>query len=128
MYIPAECQSIDMCRKAVEYDHLMLEHCEHIDSEMMHMIFKRQTIPRKNRFDFIKYYNERLLLKIIKARPSLIEIIPEKKRTDIIIDAALETNGYAIRHIDNPTADQINRALNSHPGAIKYVKHIDTDI
>ncbi|AGF84896.1 hypothetical protein QJ854_gp886 [Moumouvirus goulette] len=123
-YIPPEYQTKIMCQKAIEYDYNFLQYCAHIDNDILNTVFKSrhlENIPRKNRFDFIKYFENNALLKIIKTRPLLISVLPEEKQTDEIIKTALNLNGYSLEYVINKRYEYVQLALKNQPKAIKHV-------
>jgi len=124
-YVPEEFQTLEMCRMCVEYDKSLLEYCYCIDKEMLMYIFKAEynkQIPKKNRFNFIQYFNEDALIRILKIKSDLLCILSINKQTDRLIKEVLQSDGYALQHIINPTKEHIEIALFQQPKAIKYVK------
>lgn len=123
-YVPKEFQTFEMCKTCIEDSKSYLEYCYCIDENLLTLIFKSKyniNIPKKDRFNFIIYFNEEALIRILKIRPSLLQILPEDKQTDQLIKEILQSNGYALQHVINPTKEHIKIALLHEPKAIKYV-------
>lgn len=123
-FIPHAYQTRVMCIKAIEYHHTYLKYCAHIDDEILNMIFKSKcmvNIPKKNRFKFILDFDDNVIMKIIKAKPNLLSMIPENRQSDEIVKQALMTNGYNLEYVINKTEEHIKIALQNQPKAIKYV-------
>lgn len=123
--IPEEFQTILMSKECVVHDVLLLNYCYCIDHEILKIIFKfksNRNIPKKDRFNFIINFEEDALIRIIKAKASILKILPVSKQTDKLIKEILQYNGYALEHVIDPTKEQINLALLQEPKAIKYVK------
>jgi hypothetical protein len=94
---------------------------------MLISIFKSEynkNIPKKDRFNFIRYFNEDALIRILKVKSDLLRILSVDKQTDALIKEVLRSNGYALQYVINPTKIQIEIALLQQPKAIKYVKTI----
>lgn len=92
---------------------------------MLNYIFKAEynkQIPKKDRFNFICYFNEDALIRILKVKPDLLRILSTDQQTDKLVSQVLQSDGYALQHIVNPTKEQIEIALLQQPKAIKYVK------
>lgn len=124
-YIPEEFQTLSKCKKCVEYNELLLKYCYCIDREMLKSIFKSEQnkkIPKKDRFNFICYFNEDALIRILKVKFDLLRILSQDQQTDKLVSEVLESDGYALQHIVNPTKKHIEIALLQQPKAIKYVK------
>ena len=78
-----------------------------------------KNIPKKNRFNFICYFAEDTLIRILKVKADLLRILSTDQQTDKLVSEALQTNGYALQYITNPTKKQIEIALLQQPKAIK---------
>jgi len=92
---------------------------------MLNSIFKAEynrQIPKKNRFNFICYFNEDALIRILKVKSDLLSLLSERQQTDKLVSEVLQINGYALQYVINPTKTQIEIALLQQPKAIKYVK------
>jgi hypothetical protein len=121
-FIPKHYQTVCMCELAVSKNIYLLEYCEHITPQMIYFIRNSQpTVPRKNRFDFIKKYDENVLMKIISCDPHLLSILPDTKQTDMVIKAALNKSGYNIQYVINKTDEYKKIALENEPKCIKYL-------
>ncbi|AVL95197.1 hypothetical protein ma810 [Moumouvirus australiensis] len=123
-YIPFKYQTKNMCLKAIERDYDYLQHCGHIDNDILNAVFKSrqlQNTPKKDRFNFIKYFENDVLLRIIKVRPFLISVLPEEKQSDEIIRTALNLNGYALEYVKNKRFEYVELALKNQPKAIKHI-------
>jgi hypothetical protein len=122
-HIPSEFQTAEMCKIAAAKDVKLIEYCEYIDLEMLLYVHKQCIkLPRKNRFDFIRYFNNDKIVKILKVMPDLLRIIPAYRLNDLMIRSALETDGYVLQYVENQTHEYIEIALRSQPNAKKYIK------
>jgi hypothetical protein len=92
---------------------------------MLNYIFKAEynkQIPKKDRFNFICYFDEDVLIRILKVKPDLLRILSTDQQTDRLIREVLQSDGYALQHIINPNKEHIKIALLQQPKAIKFVK------
>jgi hypothetical protein len=124
-YVPEEFQTLEMCKICVEYDKQSLKYCYFIDNEILTSIFKSEcnkNNPRKDRFNFIGHFNEDALIRILKVKIDLLGILSVDKQTDRLVREILQSNGYALQYVINPTKENIDIALLQEPKAIKYVK------
>lgn len=123
-YVPEEFQTIEMCKTVVKYNYDLLKYCFCINKELLNNIFKSRdpNIPRKDRFNFIRYYNEDVLIRILKADSSLLRVLSEKEQTDKLVIETLESDGYGLQYVLEPTQEQIDIAVKNQPKAIKYIK------
>ena len=78
-------------------------------------------LPRTNRYDFIFNFDEDVLVKIVKAMPNLLKILPQKRKTDRIIKTVLSEDGYSIQYVENKTKEYYDLAIKTSPGAEKYL-------
>jgi acyl carrier protein len=123
--IPKEFQTLKMSLDCVEYYKPLLECCYCIDLSVLNSIFKSKSnthIPKKERFNFIINFNEDALIRILKVRSNLLSILPLDKQTDKLIKEVLQSDGYALQYVINPSKEHIEIALDQQPKAIKYVK------
>jgi len=123
--IPKEFQTLQMTKDCIDYDKYLLKHCYCIDNDILTLIFKstkNRNVPKKDRFDFIRNFEEDALIRITKIKPSLLKVLSENKQTDRLIKEILQFNGYALQDVINPTKEHIDIALLQEPKAIKYVK------
>lgn len=126
-YVPEEFQTSEMCIKCVEYYKPSLEYCYYIDNEILISIFKSEdnkNIPKKDRFNFIKHFNEDALIRILKVKIDLLRVLSEDKQTNRLVREILQLDGYGLQYVINPTKEHIEIALLQQPKAIKYVKII----
>jgi len=124
-YIPKEFQTLEMCKECIQYNKLLLKYCYHIDAEMLDSIFKsdyNRNVPKKDRFNFIRYFDEDALIRILKLKPDLLHLLSQDKQTDRLVTEILQSNGYALQYVINPSKAHIEIALLQQPKAIKYVK------
>nr|WBF70214.1 hypothetical protein [Megavirus caiporensis] len=122
-FIPHEYQSKEMCIKAIEYHYTYLKYCAHIDDEILNIIFKSKcmaNIPKKDRFKFILDFDDNIIIKIIRAEPNLLSIIPENRQSDEIVKQALATNGWSLQYVINKKEEYVKIALENQPMAVKY--------
>ncbi|AGC02354.1 hypothetical protein H012_gp095 [Acanthamoeba polyphaga moumouvirus] len=124
-YIPPEFQTKEMCKKVVKEDYNYLQYCAHIDNNILDEIFMSHQLkntPKKDRFNFIKYFENDVIVRIIKVRPYIISVLPEEKQSDEIIRTALNANGYTLEYVINKRFEYIELALKNQPKAIKHIK------
>lgn len=124
-YVPEEFQTLEMCKKCVSYKESLLEYCCCIDNEILNSIFKSEknkNRPKKDRFNFICYFDEDALIRILKVKIDLLRLLSTNQQTDRLVREVLQYNGYALQYVINPTKEHIEIALLQQPNAIKYVK------
>lgn len=127
-FLPDMYKTRDMCLAAVKHNRDYLKYCTFIDEKIMMKVdksYKKQytiTVPKKERWDFIKYFNEDTLIKIIKLRPLLLQKLPLEKQTDAIIEIALKSDGNSLEYVINKTDYFEQIAVAQEPNAIKYTR------
>jgi hypothetical protein len=128
-FIPHDIQTLEMCVTAVRYNMLLLQYCRYMNDDMLTEISKsmeysktnkKNIVPKKDRFTFINGFNEDVLIKLVKIRPSLIRNLSKNNLTDTIIREALAQNGYLLQYIEDKKPEYIEIALKNQPNAIKY--------
>jgi len=119
-YIPPEYQTEEICKLAIKGRGSNLRWCHIITKDMINIILKTTGGPRKNRFDFVKSFNESDILRIIPSFPSIIKYLNPEQQTDTIIRKALNTDGYCYQYVINKCHDYLEIALTNQPKAIKY--------
>lgn len=105
-YIPYEYQTLDMHCEAVKKDSDNLRFCEPITHHLFNIIFdSKKGTPKTDRFNFIRYYPEDILIKIIRLRPDLLRVLHTSLQTHNIILTAITTDGSSYQFVGNKTDD-----------------------
>ncbi len=130
-HVPDELQTLDMCRGVAMKDYSLIQYCEHIDLDMLQSVNKQCVkLPKKDRYNFINNLSDDKIINILKIMPHLLRDIDKYKLKDSMIRISLETDGYALEHVDaqNQTDEFITIALKNQPKAEKYIKINNTII
>ncbi len=120
-YIPEQYQTPEMCIRAVTNRGYNLKYCHFITDDLITLIFKTTSGPRKNRFDFLTKYSEADLLRILAVRPNLVRYLTLNQQTDNLIKTVLKLDGYVYQYIHNKTPEYAEIALANQPKAVKYM-------
>jgi len=105
-FIPGKFQTYEMCASSVMINIDNLQYCHCITHKLLNYIFEsKKSTETKDRFRFINYFEEDSIIRILKVRPELLEIIYNHNKTRNIILAAIMTNGNALSYVNNPTPE-----------------------